>query len=1151
MRFLVNTIKRRCRGKSGGEPPQSRRFATFGDIFPREASGLRVLQHRFSARYVAFLLTGFMLATGLANTTAVVVPVFHPSFQAASAAAAADQSLVLLVFSAEWCGPCKLLKSKTLSAPEFLRQENPLHIADVDIDAKPKMAGDFAVEAVPTLVLLTPDGKIISRQTGFMEPADLLAWLTTGRARAAAGQWEGTAPGAQFGELIKQAAADNLGTNEIQKLVDLLGDTDPANRDQAGKILLGQRERAVPPLIEAAGNGYLGTRIAAAELLQRLAPNAPPADPWQSPTETSNAVVALRTWWAATGQLPPVSTAPTTNLFSPNSVKEALEQLRGDDPVRRTAAMTTLVRFGPDALPAVREAARRAEKSGDQRTLGLLDDVRWTMLVPDAVEQQSGGVRNVLARGKSSERQAATERLGRIGRDSLGILIELAGDPDPLVVESAVRALSGISGGDTVPALSVLLKSPDSNLRMTAAQALGRTKTSAAVKPLLAATGDSDEVVACTALSALEETQSRESSRPARTELSPEIIAALRKSLADPRWRVRASAAEVAGKLSASQVVNDVKKLLNDPDGFVVKSALTALGKLGATPESELLTALSKRLPSLQGDAAEMILRLESEDAIKTVTDIFNFASVDGRVSILGVLAKRETSDDTKSDEGWKTLLTKSIIAPDPRLRRGAAEVLLQRSPKLAAKMIEPLLADEDRQTRQIAANVVLRILDRDSGGQTGPQRYNYSSSTPKTNKPVATAALTAAWHAAMLKRAEPSPELGIAAAIFLTGDGKADLPMLLAALNPTNAAAAKSRSQRATEAMAIGLIAPKLSLPGSQPVLDRLAASPLWYALAASQNARCKPEVTEYFMNPARFKAVLEAAGGDALSEMLGLLAGYDYENGERHQWSLWTETDRTKALTLALAESTNAAWRAAAVFSLGLRADAKASLPMFEKAAGDPDPWVRGSAIRALARNLKDRTALEQRLAPRLAETNATVATAAALALLEPEIRQAAGLEGELSYFEYESHRGGRSQSYSQNDQRPLTVLPGKPEFLPAAREHLAASSGSEAVPFALLLAQYGEFEGVDRLAGQLATLSADSDRSVMEVLLAGIALSRDNKYLPALKQIAATRQQDYELRKVLQALKGMTGADARQLRLDINKKIRSAGGSSSVID
>lgn len=224
-------------------------------------------------------LTSALLATcvlAVAAEPPAVQPVFHSSFKAASDAAAVDQSLVLLVFGAEWCGPCKLLKSKTLASPEFLRQENPLHVADVDIDADQKLAHDFGIEAVPTLILLTSDGKIILRQTGFMEPADLVAWLKTGRSRAAAGQWEGNAPGAQFDEFLKLAAADNIGTNEIQRLVDLLGDADPANREQAGKILLAQRENAVPQIIEAVGNPYLGVRIATSELLQRLAPDSTP-----------------------------------------------------------------------------------------------------------------------------------------------------------------------------------------------------------------------------------------------------------------------------------------------------------------------------------------------------------------------------------------------------------------------------------------------------------------------------------------------------------------------------------------------------------------------------------------------------------------------------------------------------------------------------------------------------------------------------------------------------------------------------------------------------------------------------------------------------------------------------------------------------------
>ena len=1105
-------------------------------------------RHPKMLRLAAALLAA--CALGAAAPAVVVAPVFHSSFQAASDAAAADQSLVLLIFSAEWCGPCKLLKSKTFSSPEFSRQEGPLHVADVDIDVNQKMASDFSIEAVPTLILLTPDGKIISRQTGFMEIADLLAWLKTGRARAAAGQWEGTAPGVQFNEFIQKAAADNLGTNEIQKLVELLGDADPANRDQAGKILLAQRENAMSPLIEAVGNPYLGERIAATELLQRLAPNITPVDPWQSPAEMSNAVVVLKKWRAGTGRLPTASATSATNSFSANSVKAALEQLRGDDPVRRTAAMTTLARMGSDALPALRESVKRAEKNGDQRSLGLLEDVRWTILVPDSVEQRGVGLRRVLARGKSSERQAAAERLGHIGREALGSLTELASDPDPLVVESAIRALSSLGGGDTIPALTMLLKSPDSNLRMTAAQALGHTKSAAAVQPLVAATGDPDEVVACTALSALEETQSRESYGRAQKELPAEITTGLKRCLADPRWRVRASAAEVAGKLSAGKLTDDLKKLLADNDGFVVKSALTALGQLHAAPEPEQLITLGKRLPSLQGDMVEMMLESESDETVKAITKLFDSGTTEARVAILNAFLRRGVSENEQTDEGWKPMLAQAVAAPDPRLRRSAVEVLGRRSPKLAVPLIGPLLADEDRETRLAAVKVVLRILNEDRGGSSSSTMY-LPSSAAKTNKPIASATQTAAWHSAISQHLGPAPDLNLAAAVYATGNAKADLPLLLAALENTNNLSDAGRLNQQAELTAIELIVPKLPWPEGRPVLEKLSASPVRFAMAASQSGRCPPKVSDYLLDPARFKAVLESANGSVLSECLELLAGYDYEYRENHMWSLWTETDRTKAVTLTLVESTNAAWRAVAVFSLGLRADATGSQAVFEKAITDSNPWVQAAGIKAIARNTKDRPALEQHLAPLLSETNLVVATAAAMALLEPEILQAAGLMDEMNYFEFENVRGGRSQSYSRNDERPLTTLDSKPAYLQPARERLAAAPAESSAAFVLLLAQHGEFDGVDRLVAQWSSLNSKNGPGNVEELLTGIALSRDTKYLPALKQMASAQSEESELRKVLQALKGMSGPDARQLRLEINKKIRNASGSAIVPD
>jgi len=228
-----------------------------------------------------------------------------------------------------------------------------------------------------------------------------------------------------------------------------------------------------------------------------------------------------------------------------------------------------------------------------------------------------------------------------------------------------------------------------------------------------------------------------------------------------------------------------------------------------------------------------------------------------------------------------------------------------------------------------------------------------------------------------------------------------------------------------------------------------------------------------------------------------------------------------------------------------LGLRSDAESATALFEKAVTDPNPWVRAAAVASLAHHAKDRARLEQYAGPLLSDTNSHVAQVAACALLEPELREAAGLQQSIEYLQFEEHHGGHSES-SSSDARPLTMLEGKPAFLEPARKWLSAKN-EESEAFALLLAQYGEFDGLDQLISRRADASQDDH----EVVLAGIALSHDAKYIPTLRQVMAKAEGEWELRKVLQALKGMTGPEARQLRLDINKRIRDTGrtGGSTI--
>ncbi|MCB9185397.1 MAG: thioredoxin [Flavobacteriales bacterium] len=81
---------------------------------------------------------------------------------------------VLIDFSAEWCGPCKMMGP--ILQEVHKKVDGRAKIYKIDVDRNPKVAAKYQIQGVPTLMVFK-NGKMVWRQSGVVPAHHLVEIL--------------------------------------------------------------------------------------------------------------------------------------------------------------------------------------------------------------------------------------------------------------------------------------------------------------------------------------------------------------------------------------------------------------------------------------------------------------------------------------------------------------------------------------------------------------------------------------------------------------------------------------------------------------------------------------------------------------------------------------------------------------------------------------------------------------------------------------------------------------------------------------------------------------------------------------------------------------------------------------------------------------
>jgi thiol-disulfide isomerase/thioredoxin/YHS domain-containing protein len=110
--------------------------------------------------------------------------VWHDDFNRALEEAQRRDCVVLVHFFATWCPPCKRMEREVLNSPELVRLLDSGAVAvKIDGEKQPALKDRFSIEAFPSDVIISPQGRVLSSSQGYQSRDAYLSMLARTESR--------------------------------------------------------------------------------------------------------------------------------------------------------------------------------------------------------------------------------------------------------------------------------------------------------------------------------------------------------------------------------------------------------------------------------------------------------------------------------------------------------------------------------------------------------------------------------------------------------------------------------------------------------------------------------------------------------------------------------------------------------------------------------------------------------------------------------------------------------------------------------------------------------------------------------------------------------------------------------------------------------